>query len=96
MHDNSGVDTQSIELATELLRRYDETGNLRPIGYEWNAFMEVWREATGRLKFNTNCGSCISEAITQVRRQLEVYRSIRGQSEQQKKDSPKQRKQPKQ
>lgn len=76
MHDSSGIDSQTIELAESLLSRYDQTGNLRPIGYEWHAFMQVWREATGRLKFNTNCAPCIEGAIMDVKRYIESYRSI--------------------
>ena len=78
MYDHSGVNAQSIELAEQLLDRYDKSGVFRPVEYEYHAFIEVWREATGRLKFNNNCRPCIEQAINEVRRQLERYRGMGG------------------
>jgi hypothetical protein len=76
MHDNSLPDSQDYELAKQLLKRYEDCGVLRPVGYEWHSFMVIWRTATGRLKFNNGCRGCVEEAIRDVKRYIESHGSI--------------------
>jgi hypothetical protein len=76
MYDSGVPDSQDYELAKQLLKRYDDSGVLRPIGYEWHSFMKLWRNYTGRLQFNNGCRPCVEEAINDVRKAIESNRSF--------------------